>query len=133
MDFPNNPVDGATIRLNGQRFIANNSVWGKSNGNEIATVAAGVVDLSKSDVHVLNLSGAAVSVSVINPLASGVIDEFLLEIVLTAATNVTWPASFKWDKGTPPTLPTSGRCVLAGYTRDGGVRFEMGVVSSDSK
>lgn len=133
MDFPNNPVNGATIRLNGQRFIANNGVWEKSRDNEIATVAGGVVDLSKSDVHVMNLAGTTTSVTVTNPLAAGTIDEFLLEIVLTAATNVTWPASFKWDKGTPPTLPTSGRCVLAGYTRDGGARYEMGIVSSDSK
>lgn len=133
MDFPNNPANGATIRLNGQRFIANNGVWEKTAAEAPVVVSGGVVDLTKGDVHVMTLGGIATSVTVTNPLASGLVDEFLLEIVLTAATNVTWPASFKWDKGTPPTLPTSGRAILAGYTRDGGTRYEMGVVSSDSK
>lgn len=133
MDFPNNPADGDTIRVNGQRFIASNGVWEKHNGEKIVTVSNGVVDLTKGNVHVMSLSGTGTTVSVTNPLASGEYDEFMLEIVLTAATNVTWPASFKWDKGTPPTLPSSGRAVYAGYTRDGGARYEMVTVSSDSK
>lgn len=133
MDFPNNPSNGAVIRVNGQRYIANNGVWAKSNGEDIATVTGGVVNLDKAPVHVMNLSGVATTVSVTNPLASGKYDEFMLEIVVTSATNVTWPASFKWDRGIPPTLPTSGRAVFAGYTRDGGARYEMVTVSSDSK
>lgn len=133
MDFPNNPADGDTIRVNGQRFVASSGSWEKHNGEKVVTAAGGVIDLAKGDVHVVNLGGTATTISVTNQMASGNVDEFMIELVLTAATNVTWPASFKWDKGTPPTLPSTGRAIFAGYTRDGGARYEMVTVSSDSK
>ena len=133
MDFPNNPANGDTIRINGQRYTSLNGVWEKNNGENVVTVSGGVIDLNKGEVHVMTLNGTAVTVTVTNPQAAPAIDQFTLEIVLTAGTNVTWPASFKWDKGTLPVLPTTGRAIIAGYTRDGGTRFEMVTVSSDSK
>ena len=133
MDFPNNPTDGDIIRLGKQRYIAQGGVWKKYDGEKVVTVTAGAIDMAKGEVFVMNLAGTAVTVTVSNPLASGEYDEFLLEIVCTAATNVTWPSSFKWPGGTPPTLPSSGRAVVGGYTRDGGVRYEMTTISSDSK
>jgi hypothetical protein len=133
MDFPNNPADGSTVRVNGQRYIATGGVWEKSSGEKPVTVQGGVIDLTKGAVHVLSLSGTAVTVSVNNQLPAGNYDEFLLELFIVNPTVVTWPSSFKWDKGTPPTLPSSGRAIFAGYTRDGGARYEMVTVSSDSR
>lgn len=133
MDFPNNPVNGSSIRAGSQRYTAKNGVWEKNNGEIVVVANKGAIDLSRGTVHVLYLNGGSVTVNINNPLDSGIYDEFMIEVVASAATIVTWPESFKWDKGTPPVLPSSGRAIFAGYTRDGGTRYEMVTVSSDSK
>lgn len=133
MDYPNNPVEGQVIRPGTDRFRFTGGKWEKVEQSLIATVTGGVIDLDQADVHIVNLNGTATTLSIQNPLSSGNMDEFYIEFVITASTTVTWPAGFKWDGGTPPTLPTSGRAIIGAYTRDGGTRYEAVVVSRDSK
>ena len=133
MDFPNNPADGDLFRIGKQRYIATGGAWSKFDGETAVDAVAGGCDLAKSEFFTIAANGGTITVSVTNPLPSGKYDEFMIELVFSQATNITWPASFKWSKGTPPTFPTSGRTTIGGYTRDGGTRYEMVVITDDSK
>ena len=64
---------------------------------------------------------------------SGKVSRFDLELTNGGSQTQTWPASVKWDNGTPPTLTAAGLDILTFYTRDGGATWRGFLAAKDSK
>lgn len=134
MDYANNPNDGDVIRVGSVRKVFKNGAWLTQVQPLLALVSGGLVDFEKGDIHVMTCDGTPVTITVANTLPAGEIEEFYLECDVVNETTVTFPESFKWSGGVHPTMPLApGRYVFGGYTRDGGTRFEMVIISNDSK
>lgn len=81
-------------------------------------------------------SGTAVanfSFSLSNVPATGKVVYIMFEITNGGAYTVTWPASFAWPGGSPPTLTAAGVDVIAAYTRDGGTTWRAAAAQIDSQ
>ena len=57
-----------------------------------------------------------------NPVASGRVTSFTLELSNAAGYTITWPASVKWNEGTEPAW-SAGKDIVSFYTRDGGTTW----------
>ena len=57
-----------------------------------------------------------------NPVASGRVTSFTLELTNAAGYTITWPTSVKWNEGTEPAWST-GKDIVSFYTRDGGTTW----------
>jgi len=75
---------------------------------------------------------SAVTLSLSNLPSSGAVVFVMFEIT-DGGTDVTWPASFDWPGGSPPTLTASGVDVIAAYTRDGGTTWHAALAQLDSQ
>jgi hypothetical protein len=89
------------------------------------------LDTRVAEVFSRTISGAT-SFTFTNPNSAGVVTTFVLELT-NGGTNVTWPASVKWEGGTAPTLTATGLDILGFYTRDGGTTWRGIVLSLDNK
>ena len=58
-----------------------------------------------------------------NPVATGRVSDFTLELTNGGSQTQTWPAAVKWDGGAAPTLTAAGLDILYFYTHDGGTTW----------
>lgn len=76
---------------------------------------------------------AACTLSLSNLPASGRAVFIMFEITNGSAFTLTWPTSFDWPGGVPPTLTAAGVDVVAAYTRDGGTTWHAALAQKDTK
>lgn len=132
--FPSTATEGTIKRdpSTGQRYVYTGGLWRKIHNTKAMATMGGVIDLEKTNLYTLTVSGA-VSISFQNVLASPLVDDVILEVTNGGSAVVTFPASVKWDKGAPPEMPATGISILGFYTRDGGVTWRGHVMAANSK
>lgn len=84
------------------------------------------------NIHTATVTGD-VTISFINPPATGQAANLFIELTNGGASAITWPASVDWPGGTAPTLTAAGIDLLVFYTRDGGTKWMGAVASLDVK
>lgn len=90
-------------------------------------VAASAIDCALGNAFSKTIS-ANTTLTVANVPASGSCYRMILELTNGGAYAVTWWSGVKWANGTAPTLTTSGRDMLAFFTRDGGATWSGSVI-----
>lgn len=87
---------------------------------------SGAIALDTSSGGYFYPSGGAsgtITFTFTNPLTSGTVTSFVLEMLNGGSQTINWPASVDWDSGVPPTLTASGTDILTFFTRDGGTTW----------
>jgi len=89
--------------------------------NTIA-ITSNTVNLASGSYFSHTVAGVT-TFTVTNIPSSGNSSAFILDLTNGGSSTITWFTNTKWASGTPPTLSTSGRDVLAFYTYDGGTTW----------
>lgn len=89
------------------------------------------VDLSAGNFF-YGTAGANYGFAFTNVPTTGKVVFVMLEITNGGAYTPTWPASFKWPGGSPPSLTASGVDLIALYTRDGGTTWRAAMAQEGS-
>jgi hypothetical protein len=79
------------------------------------------IDCSSASYFVGSITGPT-TLTVSNVPAGNVVSSITLRIT-NGDTSVTWPASFKWDSGTAPTLTAAGKDIFTFITDDNGTTW----------
>lgn len=95
-------------------------------------LSANDIDISAGNIFTKTIA-ANTTFTVSNVPATGTYAVFALELTNAGTYTITWWASIKWAEGTPPTLTSSGRDVLAFYTHDAGATWTGLVLGKDIK
>lgn len=90
----------------------------------VEVMANGTINVATSNVKIRVLS-AAETISVTGAVA-GYACSFTLLLVGGTTYAVTWPASFKWVGGSPPTLAANS--LITGFSTDGGTSWIVSFV-----
>jgi hypothetical protein len=100
-------------------------------GTTPATTGAVTFDLTTGNTFNLSPTGAC-TLAITNPPATGRVGSFTLMINMPASLYaMTYPASFKWDKGAIPTLVISKMAVITGFTIDAGATWHVGAFGTE--
>jgi hypothetical protein len=100
-------------------------------GTTPATTGTVTFDLTTGNTFNLSPTGACTLV-ITNPPATGRVGSFTLMINMPAPLYaMTYPASFKWDKGSIPTLVISKMAVITGFTIDAGATWHVGAFGTE--
>jgi hypothetical protein len=100
-------------------------------GTTPSTTGAVTFDLATGNTFNLSPTGAC-TLAITNPPATGRVGSFTLMINMPATLYaMTYPASFRWDKGTIPTLVISKMAVITGFTIDAGVTWHVGAFGTE--
>lgn len=110
-------VRTASIDMNDNLFISPEL---RNQSETVKVMVADDVDYSLGSVQTKTVS-ADTTFTFSNPPASGKASKFVLVLDLSNTPTVTWPATVKWDTGTPPTLSAAGTDIYNFMTIDGGV------------
>jgi len=81
------------------------------------------LDLAAANYFTMTITGAT-TISVSN-VPSGTFATGLIMRIVNAASQITWPAAFKFPGGTAPVLTTSGTDMLAMVTDDSGTTWRQ--------
>lgn len=93
-----------------------------------ASSSAGAItfDLNTSNIFTVSLTESISSITISNVPASGIVTNFTLILTYTATpVSITWPLTFDWPGGTPPTLTNSNgkRDIFCFVSEDGGANW----------
>jgi hypothetical protein len=100
-------------------------------GTTPTTTGAVTFDLTTGNTFNLSPTGAC-TLAITNPPVTGRVGSFTLMINMPATLYaMTYPASFKWDKGTIPTLVISKMAVITGFTIDAGTTWHCGAFGTE--
>jgi hypothetical protein len=86
------------------------------------------IDLSLGEVFSITPTGT-ITFSILNPIATGRVNSFILEITNGGAFALTWPAAVAWVGGVAPTLNVAGKNVIGFFTRDGGISYQAFLIA----
>src|SRR6266550_339412 len=89
-----------------------------------------------ASVFLLTVSQAttiAIANTPANITAQQLSTQFALIITNGSAFAVSWPASFVWSGGSPPTLQAAGTDVIIGWSPDNGVHWYVGMLFTPGK
>lgn len=95
-------------------------------------VAASNIDCSAGNYFTKTISGTT-TFTVSNVAATGIVTEFILELVNAGSQTINWWSGVIWASGTAPTLTASGRDLLGFLTHDGGTTWTGLVLGKDIK
>lgn len=81
------------------------------------------LDLNVANIFAVSLTETITNISISNIPASGIVTNFTLILTYTATSvSITWPLTFDWPAGTPPTLTNSNgkKDIFMFVSEDGG-------------
>lgn len=90
-----------------------------------ASSSSGVLtlDLNVANIFTVTLSESITSITINNTAPSGIVTAFTIIFTYTSTSvSITWPLTFDWPYGTPPTLTNSNgkKDIFSFVTEDGG-------------
>jgi hypothetical protein len=91
-----------------------------------SSAGALTLDLNVANIFNVSLTESISSITINNIPASGIVTNFTLILTYTSTSvSITWPLTFDWPNGSPPTLTNSNgkKDVFCFVTEDGGLNW----------